>query len=125
MLEDLELDVGSESWTREPLREAERDAAMSKANRFLDDFFTLDLDAGSRTLSRADKQEILGLEATESAWQTQRPAQSQPNPWQPVLEFVKTEREKIRSQASVTRDEVRSSLVALSQLFGRVANGNL
>ena len=125
MYEDFEMDTRSESWTRTPQAEMEREAKMAKASKFVDDFFELGIDAGARTLSRAEKCEILGLAPTESLWRAARPAQAQQDALQPLIDFVKAEQQKIRSGATMTKTEVRGELRALAGVMTKIANGNL
>jgi hypothetical protein len=121
MLEDLELDLDSDNWTRGPIAESKRDAAMAKASKFLDDFFELGIDAGARTLSHREQSEILGVQVGESIWQTPRPAEMQPDGLERVRSFCKSERERVRSQAMVTRGEIRDGLTWLGQVLTEVA----
>jgi hypothetical protein len=116
MLEDLELDIGSEDWTCRPLAEAKRDAQLEKATQAMDDF--LEFGTGCAKLSKAHRVAIVGVEAGEEL-----PQPPQPDPWRPVKEFIKTERQRIRQ--GMTVGQVRSGLAALSDVLGKVARGAL
>jgi hypothetical protein len=123
--EDLELDVSSDDWTRRAQAEARRDAQLGKATADLDGFFERLEIAPDRTgcanLSKTDKAEILG----EVGKETSQPKIPQPDPWLEVTNFVKAERERIRSKATLSKSEARHGLAALAGVMAKVAAGSL